>query len=150
MTGQNIRWSVALVTGALFIAAAHAGAIVRADDNGAGSQLSTRGAALYRTNCASCHGVSARGDGPMAEVMRQRPPDLTNIRRRHHGAFPRDLVARIIDGRQAVRGHGGAGMPVWGDTFIRSGAEVDAAGVQQLIEELVDYLEGIQSRDAHD
>ena len=150
MTGQNIRWSVALVILAFLAAATHAGAVLPAVDDGAGRQISTRGAALYRTNCASCHGISARGDGPMAEVMRQRPTDLTNIRRRHHGAFPRDLVARIIDGREVVRGHGGAGMPVWGDAFLRSGAEIDAAGVQQRINELVDYLEGIQSRDAHD
>jgi mono/diheme cytochrome c family protein len=150
MTGQNIRWSVAFLTLAFMVAAAHAAAIAPPVDDSAGSQISTRGAALYRTNCASCHGVSARGDGPMAEVMRQRPSDLTNIRRRHHGAFPRDLVARIIDGREVVRGHGGAGMPVWGDAFIRSGAEIDAAAVRQRIKELVDYLEGIQSRDTHD
>jgi mono/diheme cytochrome c family protein len=150
MTGPKIQWSVALVILAFFVAAAHARTIVPAVGDGAGTQISTRGAALYRANCASCHGVSARGDGPMAEVMRQRPTDLTNIRRRHHGAFPRDLVARIIDGRELVRGHGGAGMPVWGDAFLRSGAETDAAAVQQRIKELVDYLEGIQSRDAHD
>lgn len=107
------------------------------------------GAALFRTHCATCHGTSGRGDGPLADLLRRPPSNLTEIRRRHRGAFPRDLIASIIDGREHVGGHGGPGMPVWGDRFKYSGAGADDAVVKQRILALVDYLESIQTRDAH-
>ncbi len=62
--------------------------------------------------------------------------------------FPRDLVHRIIDGRQTVKGHGGPGMPVWGDVFTRAGAPNEAA-ITARIEALVRYLEGLQARTAN-
>lgn len=112
-------------------------------------QAAPNGPVLYRTHCASCHGLSARGDGPLAELLRRQPSNLTEIRRRHRGAFPRDLVARIIDGREHVAGHGGPEMPVWGDRFKYSGAGADDAVIKQRILALVEYLESIQTRDAH-
>jgi putative copper resistance protein D len=36
-----------------------------------------RGAPLYAQNCAVCHGVSGRGDGPLAAKLPIRPADLT-------------------------------------------------------------------------
>ena len=79
------------------------------------------GADLFNTYCGSCHGRSAKGDGPIAEHLRSRPPDLTLIAKRGAGKFDADKVHRIIDGRNAVGGHGGPDMPVWGDAFKRSG-----------------------------
>ena len=35
------------------------------------------GAAVYKTYCAVCHGAGAKGDGPLADSLRVRPPDLT-------------------------------------------------------------------------
>lgn len=37
-----------------------------------------RGARVYRENCASCHGSTGRGDGPMAARLDPKPADLTN------------------------------------------------------------------------
>jgi mono/diheme cytochrome c family protein len=34
------------------------------------------GKALYQTHCAVCHGVTARGDGPMAATLNPKPADL--------------------------------------------------------------------------
>ena len=68
------------------------------------------GARLFRTYCASCHGSTARGDGPLATQLRQNPPDLTKYAERNAGAFPSERVARIIDGRD-VRSHGDREMP---------------------------------------
>jgi hypothetical protein len=107
-------------------------------------QSSPDGAQLYRTYCASCHGASARGDGPMADVLRRRPSDLTEIRRRYRG-FPTDLLMQIIDGRHPVRGHGAIDMPVWGDAF-RSGDAPDEPQVRDRVRALVQYLEAIQAR----
>jgi putative copper resistance protein D len=36
-----------------------------------------RGAALYAENCALCHGITGRGDGPAAASLPARPADLT-------------------------------------------------------------------------
>lgn len=104
------------------------------------------GAALYRTYCASCHGVEATGDGPIAEHLRVRPTDLTQITKRNEGKFPLEQVHKIVDGRQPVRGHGGGDMPVWGDAFKNAIDRTDDATVQAKIEALVDYLESIQKK----
>ncbi len=103
---------------------------------------------LFRTYCAACHGTSARGDGPLAESMRRRPTDLTEIAKRNKGVFPAEEVRRMVDGRQPVKGHGGPDMPVWGDVFARSTDGGDPAVVEARIKALVTYLESIQARTA--
>jgi nucleotide-binding universal stress UspA family protein/mono/diheme cytochrome c family protein len=110
----------------------------------------TPGAEVFRTYCATCHGTSARGDGPLASSMRRKPANLTEIARRNGGQFPSDIVFRTIDGRQPVRGHGGPDMPVWGDAFGKSREAGDQARVTAVIQSLVDYLESIQLRTAHE
>ena len=66
----------------------------------------TSGPYLYRTFCATCHGAGGRSDGPLADLLRQRPPDLTTIAERRGGAFPRAEIFAAIDGRRLVPGHG--------------------------------------------
>jgi mono/diheme cytochrome c family protein len=105
------------------------------------------GAYLFKTYCASCHGTGALGDGPLADSMRRRPANLTEIAKRNKGAYPRDMVFRIIDGRDPVRGHGGPDMPVWGDAFMRTSDTTDEASVRLRIEALVQFLETVQARD---
>lgn len=103
---------------------------------------------LFRTYCAACHGTSAKGDGPLADSMRRRPADLTEIAKRNKGVFPTDEVFRMIDGRTPVKGHGGPDMPVWGDVFTRSVDGGDPAVVGARIKALVAYLESIQAKTA--
>ena len=38
----------------------------------------TRGEAVYRSNCASCHGNLGRGDGPMARGLEPKPANLAD------------------------------------------------------------------------
>ena len=103
------------------------------------------GGRSYRANCASCHGASAEGNGPLVEVLKVRPADLTRIRERNGGAFPEARVAAIIDGRLEVHGHGPGSMPVWGLTFRESGRDTDQeTEVRERIKDLVAYLESIQ------
>jgi mono/diheme cytochrome c family protein len=99
---------------------------------------------LFKTYCGSCHGKSAKGDGPIAEHMRSRPPDLTLIAKRAGGNFDADKVHRIIDGRNPVRGHGGADMPVWGDAFKRSGQTGTEEAVRARISAIVEHLRSLQ------
>lgn len=110
----------------------------------------TPGGETFRTYCATCHGTSARGDGPLAASMRRKPANLTEIAKRNGGTFPSELVFKVIDGQQQVRGHGGPDMPAWGDAFSRSREAGDVERVKSVIQALVDYLESIQLRPAHD
>jgi mono/diheme cytochrome c family protein len=105
------------------------------------------GSQLFRTYCASCHGATARGNGPLAEQLRRTPPDLTQFTKRNGGMFPSERVYRIIDGRD-VPSHGDREMPVWGDVFreVRGGSS--AAAVKARIDAIVRYLAGIQERGA--
>ncbi len=103
------------------------------------------GRASFMTHCAVCHGASARGDGPLAGQLRFAPPDLTRIAARNGGRFANDKVAKIIDGRAPMKGHGGTDMPVWGDAFKSSSEGYDDKGVKRKIDELVHHLASLQA-----
>jgi mono/diheme cytochrome c family protein len=68
----------------------------------------------YQSNCASCHGIDAKGDGPVSGELKKRPPDLTVLAKKNGGVFPLNFVYRIIDGRDEIASHGSREMPVWG------------------------------------
>ena len=93
------------------------------------------GAALYRRHCASCHGVSGRGDGPAAGSLTVRPTDLTQLR-----TSVQDLM-QVIDGRTAVQAHGSSEMPVWGEVFEQIHLDGDHAKRIALlqVQALADY-----------
>jgi hypothetical protein len=55
--------------------------------------------------------------GPRARDLPIAPPDLTTLARSNGGAYSFDKVYRVVDGRGHMEGHGGAGMPTWGDAF---------------------------------
>jgi mono/diheme cytochrome c family protein len=154
MTTSHTSWS-ALIAAAVFATASFGSvAAVRfdappalshgAEGQGGGTGQSGGGHYLFRTYCASCHGTSAMGDGPLAASMRRRPANLTEIAKRNGGVYPSEMVYRIIDGRQPVRGHGGPDMPVWGDAFLRTTEGGDEATVKLKIQALVTYLESLQ------
>jgi len=137
-----IAWGVRLA----IVVAAVPSAVPSADQN----DMTVRrlnGASIYRTYCATCHGAGAMGDGPLASSLRRRPANLTEIAKRNNGAFPAEMVHRIIDGRQPVRGHGGPDMPVWGDAFLRTTDGGTEEGVKLKIQSLVAYLESVQLRE---
>lgn len=105
----------------------------------------SRGAADYRVACSSCHGLSAKGDGVLADLLKIRPKDLTRIARRNNGEFPLERIRRIIDGRADVRSHGMREMPVWGLSFQDPGrADNQEAEVRERIDRLIAFLQAIQ------
>jgi mono/diheme cytochrome c family protein len=114
----------------------------------AGAREQPDGASLFRAHCASCHGVSGRGDGAVAKFLKLPPANLTRISARNGGVYPADRIARTIDGRQFVRTHGESTMPVWGPIFARSTIVADEAAVDARIRALVAYLESIQEQPA--
>jgi mono/diheme cytochrome c family protein len=110
----------------------------------AGAAVATSGGELFVTYCASCHGVTGRGNGPAAGELRRPPADLTQFAKHNGGTFNAARVHSIVDGR-AVRAHGSMDMPVWGDAFKwREGLPEEA--IKGRIEALVRYLESIQER----
>jgi mono/diheme cytochrome c family protein len=102
---------------------------------------------LFRRYCASCHGVSGRGDGPVAASLRLPPADLTRIAARRDGKFDAPATASYIDGRTRVVAHGSAEMPTWGRRFDDR-LETSAADETKLapgdIYLIVEYLRSIQ------
>jgi len=104
------------------------------------------GSSVYRTYCTVCHGPGGKGDGPLANSLRFRPPDLTLLARKNGGKFPKERVLRTVDGRNPVKGHGGPDMPVWGDAFKESRGTLNEKAVQQKIEAVVNHLESLQEK----
>lgn len=104
------------------------------------------GAQLYTRFCASCHGVTGLGDGPVAASFKIIVPDLTRIAQRHGGAFPEDQVSRIIDGREKLPPHGSRDMPVWGFEFLGQNAArpEPQRRTEELIARLTEHLRSMQ------
>lgn len=105
------------------------------------------GAEAFATHCASCHGMDARGAGPVAAALVAPPADLTRIAARRGGDFPADEIAAWIDGRLAAPAHGTREMPVWGYRFAQGlpGGELTQELVRGRILTLVEYLRSIQA-----
>jgi hypothetical protein len=108
------------------------------------------GKQLYLSACASCHGVSGTGDGPVASALKTPVPDLTQLARKHGGQFPRTLVVETIAGERNVVAHGSREMPVWSHRLGTGGFGAPAVAsiyAQRNIELLADYLASIQRPD---
>ena len=109
-------------------------------------QRAGEGRALFASDCASCHGLTADGGGPVAPYLDPKPPDLRRIAARRGGVFPQIEIEQIIDGRAPIASHGTRQMPVWGASF-REETELNEqteARVRERVVLLVDYLESIQ------
>ncbi|MFY9601253.1 MAG: cytochrome c [Pseudolabrys sp.] len=76
------------------------------------------GKAEYQSACASCHGIDAKGNGPVTRELKTRPTDLTVLAKKNNGVFPVNSVYQIIDGRESIASHGTREMPIWGWRFV--------------------------------
>lgn len=121
---------------------------IRAQSGSAGEEQATplirsvEGPALFRSYCASCHGVTAKGDGPAAPALRAKLPDLTLLAAKNQGQFPAAHVREVIMGDKVIEAHGSREMPIWGPIFHQIEADVDRGNVR--LENLVKYLQSIQ------
>ena len=111
------------------------------------SSADESGKVEYMDNCASCHGESGLGDGPLAELMTVSVPGLTDLSAKNDGVFPMLEVIHTVDGRQGTRGHGYP-MPVWGGRFKASVEEMGPYSAEVVVRgrilSLAYYLESIQ------
>ncbi|WP_281857788.1 c-type cytochrome [Litoreibacter halocynthiae] len=106
------------------------------------------GGDLFMQYCATCHGVDAKGGGPMNSVLVIQPTDLTRLAAENDGVFPRVRAISRIDGRDPLVSHGSP-MPIYGQFFEGRGETIRGEdGVMimtsQPVIDLVAYLEGVQ------
>ncbi len=133
--------------GVWFVAAAFCGTSLRAQETSKRPAevkliVSIQGQDLFKSYCASCHGLDAKGHGPMAASLKIPPSDLRRISLRNHDVFPMMRVEKIIAGEELPAGHGSSEMPVWGPIFSRVTTDVDLGRVR--IDNLARYLRDIQ------
>jgi mono/diheme cytochrome c family protein len=81
------------------------------------------GEVVFNNLCASCHGISAKGDGPAVMALELSVPDLTVLAANNGGVYPHHHVQHVINGRFREDPHRTVGMPKWGEQFeyIRRG-----------------------------
>jgi mono/diheme cytochrome c family protein len=122
-------------------------ALVRAAGREEGDQAA-RGRASYMQYCASCHGPTGDGHGPVAAVLRRPPADLRRLGERYGTPLPRDRIAAFIDGRAEVAAHGNREMPVWGERLgeVQIDGKTADETARERIAALVAYLTSIQQR----
>ncbi len=104
------------------------------------------GQVLFAENCAQCHGMSGKGDGPWAASLSPRPTDLTRLAK--GGDFPKARVLSVIDGYDRT-GLPGKEMPEFGLLLRGETVPVDVGdGVltptPRPLAALLSYLESIQ------
>jgi mono/diheme cytochrome c family protein len=130
---------------ALSLVAASANARQDAGHKSSAKQTApAEGAALYKRNCAVCHGDDAKGgSAPKSPLFTEPAPDLTTLAQRHDGKFPAEYVSTVLRSGVKVPGHGPAEMPVWGKIF-KAAAKADQAQVNERVSALVAYLKSIQ------
>jgi hypothetical protein len=103
---------------------------------------------VYRTFCASCHGASGRGDGPVADLGPP-PPDLTLLRQRNGVTFPRAEVRAALDGTRLLPAHQRSGMPNWREV-LRETERPGERTIRERIDGLVSHLETLQKIEVND
>jgi mono/diheme cytochrome c family protein len=107
--------------------------------------MALKGPELYRGYCATCHGMDAQWNGPMADALKLAVPNLTTIAKRNSGKFPSERITKIIDGSEALsKAHGPRTMPVWGPVFSQVEQDRDWGKVR--VDNLVRYLQSIQKK----
>jgi mono/diheme cytochrome c family protein len=105
---------------------------------------SMKGPGLFRAHCAACHGLDAKGNGPLASALKTKVADLTVLTKNNGGQFPSARVRKTITGDDVLASHGSRDMPIWGPIFHQIESDQDFGNVR--LQNLVKYLESIQQK----
>jgi mono/diheme cytochrome c family protein len=105
----------------------------------------TSGKQMYAKYCAPCHGVDAKGQGPVAPALKTPPTDLTMLSKNNRGKYPDAHIVEVLRNGTDIPAHGSAEMPVWGPIL----GKMNQNNVQEemlRISNLSRYLESIQAK----
>ncbi len=140
MIAKHSSWVLLIVAVAL---ACSCGAALAADN----SKDIAEGHRYFLRYCASCHGIDGTGNGPVAKTLSTRPANLRLLADKYGMPLPAARLAKVIDGRDAIRAHGTHDMPVWGEQLYASGAGTKGEeGIGAVLAKIVAYLNSIQDR----
>lgn len=105
-----------------------------------------QGRAYYLKYCGSCHGVEGKGNGVVSRSLKVKPPDLTQLQKKHKGTFPLEKVIASIDGKLHIEAHGESRMPVWGEIFEKQAlTQKDPAATSTAkVKAIAEYIATIQ------
>lgn len=113
----------------------------------AAAQDVQRGAELFQSHCAACHGPEATGEGPMTAILEISPPDLTALAGEGE-TFPMARVVRSVDGRDVILSHGGPmplfGMILGGESAVVDGEDGTPIFTTQAVVDIASWLAAIQ------
>ena len=143
------RWLMIASLAAVFAAAAQA-------------ETLDVGKAEFQSSCASCHGEDGKGKGPVSDLLKVPPPDLTVLAKNNNGVFPTNVVYETIYGSKIISAHGTREMPIWGERFnpimrlphdvdppydaLDPSREMRPVVVRTRILAVIDYLSRIQQK----
>jgi mono/diheme cytochrome c family protein len=106
----------------------------------------------FKNNCASCHGLDGKGNGPVVDLLKKAPPDLTQLARKNGGILPVTKIYDTILGDIPLA-HGGRDMPIWGHEYRMDAADYYGempydveAYVRARILHLVEYISRLQKK----
>ena len=104
------------------------------------------GSTIFRNNCAACHGLEGRGNGPVPKAGKRNVPDLTRLSQRNGGAFPtvRVRTTIVLGANHLLSAHGSKTMPNWGPIFHEIEFDQDLGDVR--LQDLMEYLKSIQRK----
>lgn len=102
------------------------------------------GEQMFKTYCATCHGLDGRGAGPAASALKKQPANLTELAAHNGGKFPEMKVFSTIKGDSDTTAHGSKDMPVWGSLF--PSVSSSEGEVQLRISNLTAYVKTIQGK----
>jgi len=103
------------------------------------------GRADYQMFCASCHGASGRGDGPVGQDLDPSPADLTRLSAENGGTFPLVAVMAKIDGyTRAPEAMPEFGAVLEGETVMLETAPGVMTPTPARLVELARYVETLQ------
>lgn len=109
-----------------------------------------QGETIYQFHCATCHGLEATGNGPMAGALIVQPTDLTQLTKNNEDTFPITRVIMRIDGRDPLVSHGSS-MPIFGEFFEGYDVALKTETGQPImtskpILDLMSWLETVQAK----
>src|SRR5262245_42734126 len=104
------------------------------------------GPQMFKEYCASCHGLTGKGDGPAVEFLKTPPPDLRTMAQRNNGKYPGTKVVSMLTFGPGSQAHGDLDMPTWGPIIRFLNTQSRAPVVELRVRNLTAYIESIQEK----